>query len=134
MRSQVSTTFHNEANEWPAHFPADCPPAASSPLDGRVFYLVGSSPPVAEDFESALERDAFRDEPACQRAALSCGLTLEYVLALRKFPRLKKHHVASATLRPEQGRIQATRGRGHHSMWLRADALRAAPSLFEVLP
>lgn len=120
--------------EWPRHFPPGCPPTDAHDLAGLVLYLVGSSPPTSEDFESAAERGAFPDAPDCHRAALSCGLTLDYITKLRDdVPRLRSKMIAQANLQPEHGKLKQTGKPGHHSMWLRAAALSSAPALFEVI-
>ncbi len=120
--------------EWPEHFPPGCPPADARDLADPVLYLVSSNPPVAKDFESAAQRGAFPGAPACERAALSCGLTLTYIAALRKsVPRLRSMMIAQALLHAEHGKLKPTGKPGHHSMWLRAAALGMAPSLFEVI-
>lgn len=120
--------------EWPAHFPPGCPPADARDLDGPVLYLVSSNPPVAKDFESAAQRGAYPGAPACERAALSCGLTLDYITTLRKaVPRLRPMMIAQALLGAECGKLKQTGKPGHHSMWLRAAALERAPSLFKVI-
>jgi len=120
-------------NEWPAHFPPQCPPADAADLSNTVFYLVEHNPPTAEDFRSARERDTFIGKPECERASLSCGLTREYILRLKdSIPRLKSMLVATSDLKAEHGKIKPTGRPGHHSMWLCAVALASAPTLFQV--
>jgi len=91
-------------------------------------------PPNATDFRSALERGVFAGQPECQRAALSCGLEKDYLSALRKgIPRLRRFMISRAKLGPEHDRIKQTGNPGHYSLWLFANALLLAPTLFEVL-
>ncbi len=124
----------SEMEEWPPHFPDGCPPVTAFDLSEVVLYLVKSDPPVAEDFLSAAERGAFADALPCERAALSCGLTLQYIEQLRKaVPRLRLMRIASAALQAQQGKIGQTGKPGHYSMWLRSSALRTAPTLFRVV-
>lgn len=119
--------------EWPDHFPPDCPPQDAGDVDRAVFYLIAHDPPQASDFLSALERGAFKGNPICGRAGLSCGVERNYVESLRNdVPRLRPMHVAVATLKPEQGKLKQTGKPGHHSLWLRREALAAAPTLFRV--
>lgn len=130
----ASTQETIDTGEWPPHFPIGCPPRDAAELSGNVLYLVRSNPPAAEDFLSAAERGAFPDAPACERAALSCGLTRDYIERLRRsVPRLRAMHVARASLQAHHGKLKQTMKPGHHSMWLRTAALRAAPRLFEVI-
>lgn len=120
--------------EWPAHFPDGCPPVEADDLAGNILYLVGSNPPTADDFRSAAERGAFPDGPPCERAALSCGVARDSMDRLRKaVPRLRAMRIAQASLQPQHGKLRQTGRPGHHSMWLRAYALQAAPSLFTVV-
>lgn len=119
---------------WPTHFPEDCPPKCSTPLDGKVLYLVEYNPPEPKDFLSALERGVFQGKPLCLRASLSTGLDVNYMRSLREsIPRLRKRHIAGAVLAATHGFIKQTGRPGHHSMWLTREALTKAPQLFEVL-
>ena len=121
--------------EWPAHFPDCCPPSDASDLDCTVYYLVSKNPPEHSCFLSAKERDAFKGKNECERASLSCGISLEYISALRdSTPRLMEHYIAAARLRPSDGRFSQTGKPGHHSMWLRSASLDQAPIKFTVIP
>jgi hypothetical protein len=122
-------------SEWPAHFPACCPPVRAQDARGTVYLLVANDPPAPQDFLSAKERGAFKSFEECRRSSLSCGITLDYIIELRdSVSRLGEHHVASATLTAADGKIEQTGAPGHHSLWLRLMALQNAPSVFKVLP
>jgi len=102
-------------------------------MSGGVFRLVEQDPPTAEDFKSYLERGLAPSADDCQRAGLSTYLEKKHAEATRKrIPKLNKHFVALADLEPEHGRIKATGGRGHHTLWLKCHALELAPTLFAV--
>lgn len=118
---------------WPTHFPSHCPPSDAADLSHTVLYLVTSDPPTADDFVSALERNWFVGKPDCERASLSCGITLEYIQQLREsVPRLRQMLIVESQLDASHGKIKPTGKPGHHSMWLLAVALQRAPTLFRV--
>ena len=121
--------------EWPAHFPADCPPQDADALSGMVYMLVATDPPTARDMECAMDRGSYKNDSPCLRAALSCARSRNHLEELReRFPRLRKHAIGAAPLAPEHGKIKQTRGHGHYSMWLRAKHLRVGHTLFQVDP
>lgn len=123
-----------ETSLWPDHFPSDCPPENAKDVQHEIYYLVAHVPPQADDFLSALQKGFFQDSDPCQRASLSCGLSRKYIEALRaSIRRLRSHRVAKASLCPHHGKIKETGHPGHHSLWLRSDALRQALEIFEVL-
>ncbi len=119
--------------EWPEHFPRGCPPTDALDLEHRVYYLVATSVPTAKDMECAIERNTHVGRPECLRASLSCGLDAAHVEEMRKYPRLKRHLLAYADLKPEHGKIKQTGAPGHHSMWLRAVVLPTAHTLSSAL-
>lgn len=118
--------------EWPSHFGEGCPPVEADDLDRKIFYLVSQCPPVARDFQSAIERGAFDQGPPCLRAGLSCAVEGGSLLKLQqRVPRLRRYRLASAELTAEHGKYQQTTDRlDHYTMWLRARALKSAPDLF----
>ena len=96
-------------------------------------YLVLANPPTPADFASAMERNVFKDRDPCLRAGLSCALEVEPLLDLKaNAKRLRRHQVASAELRSDDGMIQKTLGPGHYTMWLRGSTLSQAHLLFRI--
>lgn len=120
--------------EWPAHFPADCPPKNAAPISQPVFRFVESDPPIPADFESYLEKGIGEGQPDCLRAALSCFLDKNYPIELRRVSKLwRRHHIATASLTAQDGVIKQTGKKPeHYSLWLRAAALSNATKLFSV--
>lgn len=118
---------------WPAHFPSCCPPTDARDLQGKVYRLVATDPPTAADMLSALERGAFPKKDQCQRAALSCALTVEDLAAIRNnVPKLRDQMIAFASLSAADGKIKQTGRPGHYSMWLCASTLQNSANLFKV--
>jgi len=119
-------------HEWPEHFVQECPSADAYPLDREIFYLVETNPPTSADFRCALDRGVFVEFPLCLRVGLSCAVAATDLYKKReRVPRLRRHHVASATLSEIHGRyLQTTHSLYHHTMWLRRAALMNAPVLF----
>ena len=126
--------------EWPPHLPECCPPDDAQATSGELWYFVFNTPPIADDFLSAKQRDVFPNHPPCERAGLSCYRTKnEMMVFAAATAYLKKKfgaaHAASAILTQEHGALKATPhpgNAGHHTLWLRAAALAAAPALFRV--
>lgn len=119
---------------WPAHFPPCCPPADASDLQGEVYRLVATDPPGPADMLSAQEKGAFRGKNECQRASLSCSLTVEQLTEVRdNVPNLRDRMIAVASLSAADGKIKQTGRFGHYSMWLCASTLQNAASLFRVI-
>lgn len=125
-------TMVSSSGAWPSHFPSCCPPSDARDLNDRVYYLVSSFPVEAKDMLSAKERDVFKSRDECQRAALSCYLAYDHIVAVRQtVPRLRSYRVAEATLEPRHGKIKQTgQTKEHHSMWLCVDTIAAADKLF----
>lgn len=119
--------------EWPEHFPPACPPVDARELSDCVYYLVNHDPCQRSDFSSAAERGVFPTAPECERAALSCGLSLTYIRGLKAaVARLRFYKVAMGELLPIHGKLKQTGRPGHYSMYLRAAWLERATELFKV--
>jgi len=132
---QLEPSDVKAAPEWPTHFPVGCPSDINSlPTDGEIFRLVTSNPPTMDDAKSVLELGQYRGKPECQRAGLSCFLTLTDVVHKQmSVPRLQDHLIGKAVLDQHHGRIAQTgNDLTHHTLWLKAEHLVRFPQLFEV--
>ncbi len=121
---------------WPLHFPTSCccPPEDARKINDEVFFLVRQDPPLADDFQSASEKGLHPMGEQCERAALSTGIQLDYIIDLRKvIPSFRHRLISCARLEESHGRIKQTGKPGHHSLWLTAEALLSAPTIFKVL-
>ena len=131
----LSVALGSSPPEWPAHFPPGCPAEDTPDVNGPVFHLVRGAP---EDWLSHLERGIESTNPEvtdCQRAALSCYLTIEDIREFREaIPRFRGRGIARADLEPRHGKIRETGNEGHHSLWLRAQYHQDCPSLFTMVP
>jgi hypothetical protein len=115
--------------KWPAHFPKrGCPPKKAKPVDGRVFRRCGGTD---EDWQSALERNVFKNHPDNYRAALSCYVDLNH---LREIVQVHEEWwIAAADLKPDHGVIAQYNKPKHYSLWLTRAALAAHGELFRKL-
>jgi hypothetical protein len=120
-------------HEWPAHFPADCPPAAAVAPEGAVYRLVRNDSPAPDDMRSWLELGMGKGRD-CQRAALSCAVTQQHLEEVRRASPLRRNdRIARAMLASEHGKLAQTGGPGHCSLWLRRAFHADAHRLFEVV-
>ena len=101
---------------WPADFPADCPPAAALAADGIYYYIVKTDSPQIEEFAPLHRRDRERADKAvrngratrCETMGLSSYANLDDALACRTaFPRIGSR-IALLTLAPDAGKILPT--------------------------
>jgi hypothetical protein len=117
--------------EWPAHFPDGCPDANTPDCDSGVFRLIRN----ANDWMSASERERYPDEPECLRASLSCYIDYDHTVRMRAIMkgRYGSAVMVRADLTPSHGKMMATRGLGHYSVWLRAKYLENCEQLFRAV-
>ncbi len=113
--------------EFHAGLPADCPNQAAVPVSGTIFRGIKKMPLSEMTFHSHRECDLTCDEAECECWGLSVWNSLAAVEhALRTFRHMKKWHVASGTLNPDDGLILHTPNKTqpqHHTFWrdLRSD-------------
>lgn len=123
---------------WPDHFPDDCPPKTSDSANGRVYRLVGASPPNENDFLSWKQRSPNKDYgvKACQSCGLSVFVDLDHCRRLRRLvPALRKKHIATGELESQHGRIQNTpsnKMKEHYTWWV-PEAVEEPWQLFQVV-
>ena len=111
---------------YPASFPTDCPPSASTPPNCRVYRLVGSDPPRGDDFVSqAVRYPGSPHGDPCEACGLSVFLEEAHAVRLRETsPALRKwrHLVAAGDIEPHHGAILDTSASGgsvgHHTWWV----------------
>jgi hypothetical protein len=135
---------------WPTHFPAGCPSGTIPDVNGEVYRLVRNTTGfVPPDWDSHAEVCAERKKgkagcqhcigvSMCEVSSLSVRVTYaDAVENLRARLRINQRvqGIAKASLRPEHGKLAQTGpDEAHHSLWLRFVHLKAAGSIFAIIP
>ena len=105
-------------NNYPTHYPKNCPPNHSVPASGDVYRFINGTTPKDKDFKSYYELGR---EFTCQARGLSVYITLEDCLAaVGAIPALKKKCIAKAELLQSHGVIAPTPSRNtqnHNTFW-----------------
>jgi hypothetical protein len=117
--------------EWPEGWPDDCPAGDTPDCEGTLFRLIRGP----RDWDNARDRGAFPAEPECLRVSLSCYVSIE---TMRSAKSLNKGiwadaAVVRADLTAEHGKMLATRGLGHRSLWLRAQYWNMRDRIFQAV-
>lgn len=118
----------SDRSNWPADFPADCPPAAALAADGVFYRVVKCDPPALCDFVSQYHQNRkLADRNIRQGIVSQChtmGLSVfanesDAVARARRYPQIGRL-IARLTLAPDSGKIQPTprHGDSHHTWWL----------------
>jgi hypothetical protein len=119
--------------EWPAHFPHGCPPEGATGTGGDIYRFVRHDPPAPDDMRSWLELGLGKGRD-CQRAALSCSITLEHLEEVRRAAPLRRtDRIARATLGAEHGKVAQTGSAAHYSLWFWRRFHAEAHRFFEVV-
>jgi len=105
-------------NNYPTHYPKDCPPNNAVPVSGDTYRFTDRAIPKEKDFKSYYELGR---EDTCQARGLSVYITLEdCIIAAKAVPALKRKHIAKAELLQNHGVIAPTPSKNnynHNTFW-----------------
>ena len=112
-------------NNYPTHYPKNCPPNHSVPASGDVYRFINGTTPKDKDFKSYYELKPHQDwgSKACEARGLSVFITLEDCIAAAKvIPafRNRKKLLAKASLPSNSGVIAPTPSKNtnnHNTFW-----------------
>ncbi len=110
-------------NNYPAHYPKDCPPNHAVPASGDVYRFINGTNPKDKDFKSYYELKPNQNwgNKACQARGLSVYLTLrDCIVAIEQIPALKKKCIAKSELLQNHGVIASTPSentQNHNTFW-----------------
>ena len=101
-------------------FPENCPPSDAREHQGTIYSFVKNTPPVSEDFRTAHEKGLHLNGNPCERRAISCGKTIDYLENIKKFfPATKGWKKAAGEITYDDGFIKQTGSQPlHHSFWI----------------
>jgi hypothetical protein len=104
---------------FPAHYPALCPPASALEANGEIYRFVANDPPQPGDFLSYhLLGKKYDKGKHCEACGLSVLLTESAVKQYRQMiPYFRKRHVAKGSVAPDWGKISQTASIPHHTWW-----------------
>jgi hypothetical protein len=117
--------------EWPDDVPKRCPPPKAKPTSGLVYRRDCCD----ADWQNAIQNKRFVGHPECERASLSCCISLED-LRQRMSMRTEwaKCRIVVAELEPHHGlMLQTGRDPSHYSLWLRRTTLSRIRELFKAV-
>ncbi len=118
---------------FPANWPADCPPADAVDAHGDVFRIVKHEPPKAEDLATHMETGRLPKAPACLRCGLSVFIEIRDAIHQRQLLPKLGSFVAKATLAAQHGKTRLTEGRQpSHTTWWAYEGVNRA-GLFSVV-
>jgi len=104
---------------FPAHYPALCPPASALEASGEIYRFVVNDPPQPGDFLSyhLLGKKCDKGKH-CEACGLSVLLSESAVKQYRQMiPYFRKRRVAKGSVAPDWGKIAQTGSIPHHTWW-----------------
>jgi len=110
-------------NNYPTHYPKDCPPNHAVPASGDVYRFINGTNPKDKDFKSYYELKPNQDwgNKECEARGLSVFITLEdCIAAARVVPAFRKKLLAKASLSFDSGVIAPTPSKNtnnHNTFW-----------------
>lgn len=119
---------------WPTHFPRDCPPQSARDVSGdKVYRLLMSTEPHADDFRSYYELGKHTNQASCQNRGLS--VQSSFGGAERLFRKAKGFKaIAQGHLPVGMGKILDTAsdyaGSDHQTWWVPREPKRKPQNLF----
>lgn len=123
-------------NNWPEHYPKQCPPESAYVYDGILYRFINRNNPIAKDFKSYYELEPTKDwgAQACQARGLSVLKGLTGVYEMRDaIPALRRKKVSSAKVSHIHGLLADTPSTSskRHCTWWISSALSNPEDLFQ---
>lgn len=110
---------------WPDYFPEQCPPSDARQDDLKVFRLVTSSPPTADDFlPTTIESPhrKFTGEELCMACGVSVFKNIADIIKMRdRFKPLRTKKIAYGTITFSDGLVKETGQPSHVTWWLQTN-------------
>ena len=115
------------AQQHPAWFPPNCPPADARDALGQVFRIVNGAALTEADFATHQEANTALSAPPCGRAGISVFDSFEKAaFRQRMTPRLGSA-IAQGVLKPDAGKTLLTNPKsGHIEWWPYKDIVRVS--------
>lgn len=105
--------------EWPAFFPANCPPSDTIEATGTVYRFVKNDPPIPSDFASHVETGRRFHGDECQACGLSVFRNLEDLNDMRsRVKAFRSQYTAIGNLNTGVVKFTPASAASHHSWWL----------------
>lgn len=114
--------------DWPADFPAGCPPEETPNADGTYYRIAKNNPPKPRDFESLYHKDKTRAKnqirggktTKCDTLGLSVYTDMEDAIqCAKRYPNLGRV-IVRLTLIKSPAKAALTKGLfdSHHTLWI----------------